>query len=77
MIAVLFVASAIPAMAQTNMKPANNDARTPAVNTPNTPPNPAAPVAGANSFTEGQANRRIGGRRNGWSHLALLLSTQV
>ena len=59
MIAVLFVASAIPAMAQTNMKPANNDARTPAVNTPNTPPNPTAPVAGANSFTEGQAKSRI------------------
>jgi hypothetical protein len=50
MIAVLFIASAIPAMAQTNMKPANNDARTPAVNTPNTPPNPTAPVAGANSL---------------------------
>lgn len=59
MIAVLFVASAIPAMAQTNMKPANNDARTPAVNTPNTPSNPTAPVAGANSFTEGQAKSRI------------------
>ena len=59
LIAVLFVASAIPAMAQTNMKPANNDARTPAVNTPNTPPNPTAPVAGANSFTEGQAKWRI------------------
>ena len=59
MIAVLFVASAIPAMAETNMKPANQDPRTPAVNTPNTPPNPAAPVAGANSFTEGQAKSRI------------------
>ena len=59
MIAVLFIASAIPAMAQTNMKPANNDARTPAVNTPNTPPNSTAPVAGANSFTEGQAKSRI------------------
>jgi uncharacterized protein YdeI (BOF family) len=59
MIAVLFIASAIPAMAQTNMKPANNDARTPAVTTPNTPPNPNAPVAGANSFTEGQAKSRI------------------
>ena len=62
MIAVLFVASAIPAMAETNMKPANNDARTPAVNTPNTPPNPTAPVAGANSFTEGQAKSRIEAR---------------
>jgi putative membrane protein len=32
---------------------------TPAVNTPNTLPNPTAPVAGANSFTEGQAKSRI------------------
>ena len=43
------------AMAQ----PANRDANTPAVNSPNTPPNPAAPVAGSNSFTEGQAKSRI------------------
>ena len=58
-VAVLLVASTIPVMAQTNMKPANHDANTPAVNTPNTPPNPGAPVAGANSFTEGQAKSRI------------------
>jgi hypothetical protein len=32
---------------------------TPAVNVPNSPPNPGAPVAGANSFTEGQAKSRI------------------
>ena len=38
--------------------PANRDANTPAVNTPNSPPNPGAPVAGANSFTEGQAKDR-------------------
>jgi hypothetical protein len=38
---------------------ANRDANTPAVNTPNAPPNPGAPVAGANSFTEGQAKSRI------------------
>jgi hypothetical protein len=66
----LVVASTIPAMAQTNMKPANNDARTPAVNTPNTPPNPTAPVAGANSFTEGQAKSRIESKGfKGVSHL--------
>ena len=59
MIAVLLVASTIPVMAQTKMEPANHDANTPAVNTPNTPPNPGAPVAGANSFTEGQAKSRI------------------
>jgi hypothetical protein len=40
-------------------QPANRDANTPAVNTPNTPPNPGAPVAGSNSFTEGQAKSRI------------------
>jgi hypothetical protein len=40
-------------------QPANSDAKTPAVNTPNSPPNPDAPVAGANSFTEGQAKSRI------------------
>src|SRR5436309_1751037 len=40
-------------------QPANRDANTPAVNSPNAPPNPGAPVAGANSFTEGQAKSRI------------------
>ena len=40
-------------------QPANRDANTPAVNTPNSPPNPGAPVAGSNSFTEGQAKSRI------------------
>ena len=41
------------------LHPANRDANTPAVNSPNSPPNPGAPVAGANSFTEGQAKSRI------------------
>jgi opacity protein-like surface antigen len=36
-------------------------ANTPAVTTPNSPPNPGAPVPGANSFTEGQAKSRIEG----------------
>ena len=48
---------ASPAVAQ--QQPANRDANTPAINTPNSPPNPGAPVAGANSFTEGQAKSRI------------------
>src|SRR5437016_2861654 len=52
------------AMAQ----PANRDANTPAVNTPNTPPNPGAPVAGSNSFTEGQAKSRI--ESNGFSNVS-------
>ena len=56
---VALVAIAIPAMAQQPSSPANRNANTPAVNTPNSPPNPGAPVAGANSFTEGQAKSRI------------------
>ena len=56
---VAIVALAIPAMAQQPSSPANRNANTPAVNTPNSPPNPGAPVAGANSFTEGQAKSRI------------------
>jgi hypothetical protein len=46
-------------MAQQPSPPANRDANTPAVNVPNSSPNPGAPVAGANSFTEGQAKSRI------------------
>ena len=55
---LLLLASAVPVLAQTT-PPANRDANTPAVNSPNSPPNPGAPVAGANSFTEGQAKSRI------------------
>ena len=40
-------------------QPANSDANTHAVNTPHSPPNPGAPAAGANIFTEGQAKSRI------------------
>ena len=59
LLTVAIVAIAIPAMAQQPSSPANRNANTPAVNTPNSPPNPGAPVAGANSFTEGQAKSRI------------------
>jgi opacity protein-like surface antigen len=45
------------AYAQEAAKP-STDPQTPAVATPDTQ-NPAAPVAGANSFTEGQAKERI------------------
>ena len=55
-----------PAIAQ----PANRDANTPAVNAPNSPPNPGAPVAGANSFTEGQAKSRI--ESNGFANVSEL-----
>ena len=58
-IASFLIASIVPALAQ---QPANPDARTPAVNTLNSPPNPGAPAAGANSFTEGQAKSRIEAR---------------
>jgi hypothetical protein len=57
-----------PAAAQ--QKPATKDGNTPAVNTPNTPPNPAAPVAGANSFTESQAKSRL--ETNGFSNVSAL-----
>lgn len=59
MTTLLLLAAVIPASAQTNSAPANRDANTPAVNNPNSPPNPGVPVAGANSFTEGQARSRI------------------
>src|SRR4026208_622634 len=59
MISLLLLASASASWAQNNQPPANRDANTPAVNSPNSPPNPGAPVAGANSFTEGQAKSRI------------------
>ena len=58
LLAAAIVAVTFPAAAQTP-RPANKDATTPAVNSPNSPPNPGAPVAGANSFTEGQAKSRI------------------
>jgi hypothetical protein len=51
-------------------QPANRDANTPAVNAPNAPPNPGAPVAGANSFTEGQAKSRI--ESNGYANVGEL-----
>jgi len=60
LIATVIVAVAFPAFAQQQLaQPASPDANTPAVNSPNSPPNPGAPVAGANSFTEGQARSRI------------------
>jgi opacity protein-like surface antigen len=51
-------------------QPANPKGDTPAVNAPNSPPNPGAPVAGANSFTEGQAKSRI--ESNGFSNVTEL-----
>jgi hypothetical protein len=65
-IAVAAIISTVAAAQQ----PANRDANTPAVNSPNAPPNPGAPVAGANSFTEGQAKSRI--ESNGYANVSEL-----
>ena len=65
-LAAAVVALAFPAVAQ--QRPATQDGNTPAVNTPNSPPNPQAPVAGANSFTEGQAKSRL--ETNGFSNVS-------
>ena len=46
------------AVAQSQNPPANQGPNNPAVNTTGTN-NPGAPVAGANSFTEGQARSRL------------------
>jgi hypothetical protein len=62
------VAIALPAAAQ--QRPASRDANTPAVTAPNSPPNPAAPVAGANSFTESQAKSRL--ETNGYANVSSL-----
>jgi opacity protein-like surface antigen len=53
LIAAAMVAVALPAFAQSQMNP---------------PANPAAPVAGANSFTEGQAKSRI--EANGYTNVS-------
>ena len=57
-IAVVLAIASSPSLAQD---------RTPAVSTPHTT-NPAAPVEGANSFTEGQAKSRI--EANGFSNVS-------
>jgi opacity protein-like surface antigen len=68
LVAATVVAMAMPAVAQQQQPPANRDANTPAINSPNSPPNPGAPVAGANSFTEGQAKSRL--ETNGFSNVS-------
>jgi hypothetical protein len=49
-------------------QPAIPSGTTPAVTKPNSPPNPGAPVAGANSFTEGQAKSRF--ESNGYANVS-------
>jgi opacity protein-like surface antigen len=68
--AALAIAPAAIMTAAAIAQPANRDANTPAVNTPNTPPNPGAPAAGSNSFTEGQAKSRI--ESNGFANVSEL-----
>ena len=51
LITTALVAVALPALAQSS--------NTPAINTPNSPTNAAAPVTGGNSVTETQAKSRI------------------
>jgi hypothetical protein len=56
--ALVLMAGSAVAQTQTQNPPANKGPNNPAVNTTGTN-NPGAPVAGANSFTEGQAKSRI------------------
>ncbi len=56
---VWILAATVAMVTGAGAQAANPNANTPSVNTPNSPPNPGAPVAGANSFTEGQAKSRI------------------
>jgi hypothetical protein len=65
-LAAFVFASVGTALAQ--QPPANPNASNPAINTPNSPPNPGAPAAGANSFTEGQAKSRI--ENNGYTNVS-------
>ena len=69
---ILMVGSALAlmagsAMAQAQNPPANPGPGNPAVNTTGTS-NPGAPIAGANSSTEGQAKSRIEGQ--GYSNVS-------
>ena len=67
----LIAAAAVCLMSHTAVaQPAKPKGDTPAVNAPNSPPNPGAPITGANSFTEGQAKSRI--ESNGFSNVAEL-----
>ena len=66
---VIAAAAALLASFGAIAQPANRDANTPAeINTPNSAPNPGAPVSGANSFTEGQAKSRI--EANGYANVS-------
>ena len=68
MILALAATAMLLTASHAQQQPANPNANTPAVNTPNSPPNPGAPAAGANSFTESQAKSRI--ETNGFANVS-------
>lgn len=68
MILALAATAMLLTTSHAQQQPANPNANTPAVNTPNSPPNPGAPAAGANSFTESQAKSRI--ETNGFANVS-------
>jgi hypothetical protein len=59
MAASVFALSAVAQTQPSATPPPNTGPGNSAVNTPNAPAKPGAPVAGANSFTENQAKSRI------------------
>jgi len=65
---ILAASAAMIASASAQQPPSNPNANTPAVVTPNSPPTPGAPAAGANSFTEGQAKSRL--ESNGFTNVS-------
>ena len=68
---VLLIMSALAlfgSAAEAQNPPANPGPNNPAINKSGQPNNPGAPVAGANSFTEGQAKSRI--ESNGYADVS-------
>ena len=70
MFLVVVASAAMVVSAFAQQQPANPNAQTPAVVTPNSPQTPGAPAAGANSFTETQAKSRL--ETNGYSNVTNL-----
>ena len=68
--AAMMLMAGSAAVAQSQNPPANQGPNNPAVNTMGAN-NPGAPVAGRNSFTEGQAKSRI--ESNGYSNVTSLM----
>ena len=64
---IIAASTAMIAGATAQQQPANPNPPTPAVVTPNSPAPGNAPAAGANSFTEGQAQSRL--QSNGFTNV--------